>query len=347
MPSSIPSPARRIGTTSGRGSASRQPLRRRRPGVSTVTALGAHVARRLVGEQRHQLFGQRAEGRRRGRLVAQHRELVGDEGVVGHVDSHTLDANGGRWHRDGRSRGCDARGPRRGAARAHLGRRARSEPCCSMPTARCSRTRRNERELLDDPTAHAEVLAIRRAAELRGDWRLDRHHARGDARAVRAVRGRDPGRAHPAAGVRRVGREGRRGRQRLRRAARPAAAAPGRGRSTGVLADESAALLAEFFARRQGDRSLERVCRWCRSARSPDCPVIVDGSSTTVGCLRRDRRRRRSSPSGSATALHDVLARHGTAARIAGDDDLRVGRDRIHQDLRVALCRGMRRRRLR
>ena len=31
---------------------------------------------------------------------------------------------------------------------------------------------RNERELLDDPTAHAEVLAIRRAAELRGDWRL-------------------------------------------------------------------------------------------------------------------------------------------------------------------------------
>jgi tRNA(adenine34) deaminase len=31
---------------------------------------------------------------------------------------------------------------------------------------------RNEREHLGDPTAHAEVLAIRRAAELRGDWRL-------------------------------------------------------------------------------------------------------------------------------------------------------------------------------
>jgi tRNA(adenine34) deaminase len=31
---------------------------------------------------------------------------------------------------------------------------------------------RNEREQLGDPTAHAEVLAIRRAAELRGDWRL-------------------------------------------------------------------------------------------------------------------------------------------------------------------------------
>jgi len=30
----------------------------------------------------------------------------------------------------------------------------------------------NEREQLNDPTAHAEVLAIRRAAELRGDWHL-------------------------------------------------------------------------------------------------------------------------------------------------------------------------------
>lgn len=31
---------------------------------------------------------------------------------------------------------------------------------------------RNEREALQDPTAHAEVLAIRRAAEVRGDWHL-------------------------------------------------------------------------------------------------------------------------------------------------------------------------------
>ena len=31
---------------------------------------------------------------------------------------------------------------------------------------------RNEREKTSDPTAHAEVLAIRRAAELRGDWHL-------------------------------------------------------------------------------------------------------------------------------------------------------------------------------
>ena len=30
----------------------------------------------------------------------------------------------------------------------------------------------NERELLGDPTAHAEVVAIRRAAEVAGEWRL-------------------------------------------------------------------------------------------------------------------------------------------------------------------------------
>lgn len=31
---------------------------------------------------------------------------------------------------------------------------------------------RNERELLQDPTAHAEVLALRRAAEMVGSWRV-------------------------------------------------------------------------------------------------------------------------------------------------------------------------------
>jgi tRNA(adenine34) deaminase len=32
---------------------------------------------------------------------------------------------------------------------------------------------RNERELTGDPTAHAEVVALRRAAEAAGSWRLD------------------------------------------------------------------------------------------------------------------------------------------------------------------------------
>ncbi len=33
-------------------------------------------------------------------------------------------------------------------------------------------SRRNERELIGDPTAHAELLALRSAAEVTGDWRL-------------------------------------------------------------------------------------------------------------------------------------------------------------------------------
>ncbi len=31
---------------------------------------------------------------------------------------------------------------------------------------------RNERELTNDPTAHAEIIAIRQAAEMRGSWHL-------------------------------------------------------------------------------------------------------------------------------------------------------------------------------
>jgi tRNA(adenine34) deaminase len=34
-------------------------------------------------------------------------------------------------------------------------------------------TGRNERELTGDPTAHAEILALRRAARRRGEWRLE------------------------------------------------------------------------------------------------------------------------------------------------------------------------------
>jgi tRNA(adenine34) deaminase len=33
-------------------------------------------------------------------------------------------------------------------------------------------TAHNERELLNDPTAHAEIVALRRAAEAAGDWHL-------------------------------------------------------------------------------------------------------------------------------------------------------------------------------
>ena len=82
-------------------------------------------------------------------------------------------------------------------------------PCCSTPTAACSALARNEREKLHDPTAHAEVLAIRRGAEARGDWRLTDTTLVVTLEPVRAVRGRHPVRADPARGVRRLGREGR------------------------------------------------------------------------------------------------------------------------------------------
>lgn len=36
-------------------------------------------------------------------------------------------------------------------------------------------TGHNEREITGDPTAHAEVLALRRGAQAHGEWRLERH----------------------------------------------------------------------------------------------------------------------------------------------------------------------------
>lgn len=43
------------------------------------------------------------------------------------------------------------------------------------PSGRVVARAHNERELTGDPTAHAEVLALRRAAATRGEWRLDGH----------------------------------------------------------------------------------------------------------------------------------------------------------------------------
>ena len=43
------------------------------------------------------------------------------------------------------------------------------------PAGRVVAVAGNEREVSQDPTAHAEVLALRRAAEAAGTWRLDGH----------------------------------------------------------------------------------------------------------------------------------------------------------------------------
>jgi len=43
------------------------------------------------------------------------------------------------------------------------------------PTGQVVAAAGNERELTHDPTAHAEVLVLRQAAQARGSWRLDDH----------------------------------------------------------------------------------------------------------------------------------------------------------------------------
>ena len=107
---------------------------------------------------------------------------------------------------------------------------------------------RNEREALGDPTAHAEVLALRAAASHRGEWRLSGCSvvvtlepctmcagAAVLARVDRIVFGAHDEKAGAAGSMWDLVRD-----RRLNH--RPEVI-------SGVLADESAALLREFFGR--------------------------------------------------------------------------------------------------
>ena len=92
----MPSPARRIGTTSGLGCG--QPdADGRAHGRRDLDRLDPDVAGRLVGEQGHQLVGQPAERRGVGAFVPQCGELVGDQGMVddGHSHGRNLPP---QWH---------------------------------------------------------------------------------------------------------------------------------------------------------------------------------------------------------------------------------------------------------
>ena len=71
----------------------------------------------------------------------------------------------------------------------------------------------NERELRGDPTAHAEVLALREAAEAARRLAPARDDDLRDARAVPDVRGGDHPGAGPAPRLRRRRSQGRRGRE--------------------------------------------------------------------------------------------------------------------------------------
>jgi tRNA(adenine34) deaminase len=114
-------------------------------------------------------------------------------------------------------------------------------------------TGRNERELTGDPTAHAEVLAVRRAAAVRGEWRLTGctlvvtlepctmcAGALVLARVARVVFGAHDPKAGAAGSLWDVLRD-----RRLN--ARPEVI-------SGVLAEESSALLRGFFEERRGLR---------------------------------------------------------------------------------------------
>lgn len=105
----------------------------------------------------------------------------------------------------------------------------------------------NAREALGDPTAHAEVLALRAAAAVRGEWRLEGvtlavtvepctmcAGAIGLARVARVVFGAWEPKTGAAGSLWDVLRD-------RRLAHRPEVVA-------GVLADESAALMERFFA---------------------------------------------------------------------------------------------------
>lgn len=64
---------------------------------------------------------------------------------------------------------------RRAIADARLALATGDVPVAAIVIGRDGRvlgTGRNEREARQDPTAHAEVLALRRASEATGDWRL-------------------------------------------------------------------------------------------------------------------------------------------------------------------------------
>ncbi|MGH9918536.1 MAG: tRNA adenosine(34) deaminase TadA [Nitrososphaerales archaeon] len=118
--------------------------------------------------------------------------------------------------------------------------------------------RHNERELRRDPTAHAEILVLREAAELRGAWRL------GDATLVVTL---EP--CPMCAGALIAARLSRL----VYGAPDPKAGATGSlynlcadprlnhevAVTAGVLADESSRLLTEFFHLRRGRASDERA----------------------------------------------------------------------------------------
>lgn len=117
---------------------------------------------------------------------------------------------------------------------------------------------RNTREAENDPTAHAEVLALREAAAVLGDWRLNRctlvvtlepccmcAGAIVNARVGRVVYGADDPKAGACRSLYRLLED-----PRLNHRVAPL---------RGVLKDESAALLRAFFRAKRSGRASEPI----------------------------------------------------------------------------------------
>lgn len=128
----------------------------------------SHVAGSLIGEQRHELSHQLPENWRRCFFVAQDRQLVGNQWVVGNVHSHRLESMSTgdvEWMRQALALAAREPHPERPEVPvAALVIDARGEIIASA---------RNEKELRNDPTAHAEMLAIRAATRALNDRVLD------------------------------------------------------------------------------------------------------------------------------------------------------------------------------
>ena len=109
----------------------------------------------------------------------------------------------------------------------------------------------NERELRQDPTAHAEIIALREAARVAGQLAGARRGHLRDARAVRDVRGGDRARARSARGLRAPRPQGGRVRERAGRARRAPPEPPPRGGRRVCWRRSAAELLSGFFASRR------------------------------------------------------------------------------------------------
>ena len=147
--------------------------------------------------------------------------------------------------RDATSTSCGSRSPRPSARSTHddvpVG-------AVLVPDGEVIGAGHNERELRQDPSAHAEMLAIREAAARARLLAAARHDALRDARAVRDVRGRDRARPHPARRLRHRRPEG--GRRRARSStSSPSRASTTARRSPAACSPTSApTLLRDFFA---------------------------------------------------------------------------------------------------